>query len=322
MLPEEFRSRNSSYHRSGYDRGHLAAAANYSSPESVLDTYNLCNVSPQDPRLNSTVWARLEDWTRRVAVAYYCSHGESADPDGDGCCDTYVVTGPLWLPVRTIQLHQPQRRLHEEAEDDETSSLSSSSPASATTVFEYQFPALGVPPNLVSVPTHFFKLVVVVRQRLPPRCLDSGNDNACECYSSESDASAVSPIVAYACFVVPNRNVLEEHSDWSFEDGLVRWTDLEAATGLEFFPELVDRDWKRAADDALMGKASKRKVQQRQRLLLLPPPTPPSSSSLAGEQARVEVAATNSRKEKLRPSKLGQSAEVSHLCPGGSCPRY
>jgi hypothetical protein len=275
-----------------------------------------------------------------VAVAH-CNGSSSSDEDEE-VCDTYVVTGPLWLPARAIQIRNPRRRLllvageaDDDSDNDGASKVPSSPPAApataaaasttdATTVFEYQFPAIGAPPNLVSVPTHFFKLVAVVRRRNPRHV-----------------PPAASPIVAHACFVVPNRNVLEEKEGdegrgtgggrrWaSFEDGLVRWTDLEAATGLEFFSELVDRDWKRAADDALVGSgSSRRRIQQQQQLLLLPPPPPPPHSSSPGGENGVVVlegAPDKSRRKKeesFRPSKVDRVAEVAHLCPGGSCPRY
>jgi len=164
-LPECFRSRNSAYHFSGYDRGHMAPAADFKHDDEQLEhTYNLINVSPQDHKVNRQAWARLEDWARRVADKYDRENREAAT-------STYVVTGPLWLPHRQIGEKQ----------------------------FEYRYPALGNPPSLVSVPTHFYKVVVVVRDD--------------------------SEITHHACFVVPNS---PDAKDWKLEQGLVRWSDLEA----------------------------------------------------------------------------------------------
>jgi hypothetical protein len=64
---EHYRSRLSHYRNIGWDRGHMAPAA---TPE---DTFNLCNVSPQDHTMNLLIWKRLEEWTQRLASSsdYY-----------------------------------------------------------------------------------------------------------------------------------------------------------------------------------------------------------------------------------------------------------
>jgi endonuclease G len=186
-LPEAFRSRNSSYHQSGFDRGHLAPAGDFSG-QHKSDTFTLCNVSPQDPSLNRQLWVRLEDWVRRVA-RYYKDH------------DTYVLTGPLWMPSRQI----------------------------SDKVFEFQYKAIGTPPCIVSVPTHFFKVIVVV------------------------DTRAQHTIVQFACFVVPNA---ETQGNVNLEDYLVRWSDLEAVAGLEMFPALATNDWKILADKCVPYRTS------------------------------------------------------------------
>ena len=84
---------------------------------------------------------------------------------------------------------------------------------------------LGKPPSLVAVPTHFFKVVVVV---------------------ISGDASGSRPrIQKFACFVVPN---MEPNKKKTMADYVVPWTDLETVTGLQFFPNLVTEDWKASAD--------------------------------------------------------------------------
>lgn len=180
-LPEMFRSRNSHYHLSGYDRGHLAPAANFSESDDWRhDSYNLINVAPQKADMNRKIWLSLERWTRRIA----------ADNE-----DTYTVTGPLWLPARRVDEKQ----------------------------FEYQYPALGRPPSLLSVPTHFFKVVITVK----------------------SNGSHESQIEKFACFVVPNEDSQEGKQ---LLDYLVRLSDLEAVSGLCFFPALMTEKWKELAD--------------------------------------------------------------------------
>jgi DNA/RNA endonuclease G (NUC1) len=194
-LPAVYRSQKQHYHNSGYDRGHMAPAADFThDPSAYRDTFNYCNISPQDSVLNQTTWARLEDWTRQVAT-----HGWQREQ-----ATTYVVTGPLWLPKRQI----------------------------GPKAFQYAYSALGQPPSLVAVPSHFFKVVVVVK-----------NDK----------------VLRFACFVMANvAPPLRESRD--LPSYLVRWGDLEATTGLQFFPNLVDEAWKQRANRLLST-------------LLLPPPS-------------------------------------------------
>ncbi|KAI2495625.1 DNA/RNA non-specific endonuclease [Fragilaria crotonensis] len=63
-LPEIYRSRNSHYRQSGYDRGHMAPAGDFQFGQP--DTFTLTNACPQHPTLNRTLWNRLEQWVRRV----------------------------------------------------------------------------------------------------------------------------------------------------------------------------------------------------------------------------------------------------------------
>ncbi|MCQ2572868.1 MAG: DNA/RNA non-specific endonuclease [Treponema sp.] len=69
------------YRKSGYDRGHLAPAADFSfSEEAMSESFYLSNMSPQDPSLNREIWQYLENQVREWAKVY----GK-----------VYVVTGPI-----------------------------------------------------------------------------------------------------------------------------------------------------------------------------------------------------------------------------------
>lgn len=72
---------NADYAKSGYDRGHLAPAADMSwSTEVMQSSFYYSNMSPQLPSFNRGIWKRLEEKVREWAARY----------------DTlYVVTGPL-----------------------------------------------------------------------------------------------------------------------------------------------------------------------------------------------------------------------------------
>lgn len=69
------------YQGSGYDRGHLAPAADMHWSVDAMDaSFYLSNMSPQLPAFNRGIWARLEAQVRENAVA---------------AGDLWVVTGPV-----------------------------------------------------------------------------------------------------------------------------------------------------------------------------------------------------------------------------------
>lgn len=82
-----FRSQNTDYKRSGFDRGHLAAAGNHNlSQEYMNETFFLSNISPQVGKgFNRDAWKKLEEYVRNLTKTYK---------------NVYVCTGPLYLPRR------------------------------------------------------------------------------------------------------------------------------------------------------------------------------------------------------------------------------
>uniref|UniRef100_A0A672YDP1 Endonuclease n=1 Tax=Sphaeramia orbicularis TaxID=375764 RepID=A0A672YDP1_9TELE len=71
---------------SGFDRGHLAAAANHKwSQKAMDDTFYLSNVAPQNPHLNQNAWNNLEKLCRSLTNRYL---------------NVFVCTGPAYLPRR------------------------------------------------------------------------------------------------------------------------------------------------------------------------------------------------------------------------------
>ena len=90
-LDERFRAKLADFRGSGYDRGHLAAAAGHKNSQRAMDeTFELCNISPQvGDGFNRDYWARLERFTRDVALRTKL--------------DVLVATGPLFLPTRASQ---------------------------------------------------------------------------------------------------------------------------------------------------------------------------------------------------------------------------
>ena len=57
------------YTNSGYDRGHLAPAADFTySRDAIEETFYMSNISPQLPDLNRGIWRQLEEQTRRWSL--------------------------------------------------------------------------------------------------------------------------------------------------------------------------------------------------------------------------------------------------------------
>lgn len=83
--PWEFRALVSDYAHSGYDLGHLAAAANHTSTiEAMRETFTVNNACLQVPAFNRGIWKNLEAFVRKCALA------------GN---EVWVVTCPLYIPV-------------------------------------------------------------------------------------------------------------------------------------------------------------------------------------------------------------------------------
>lgn len=82
-LPVGKRSELEDYKKSGFDRGHMAPAADFKrSEEAMSETFFLSNMAPQRPNLNRITWSHLENEVRNLAD----KHGS-----------IWIFTGPLYL---------------------------------------------------------------------------------------------------------------------------------------------------------------------------------------------------------------------------------
>ena len=69
------------YYKSGYDKGHLAPAADFSySKELMSESFYMSNMSPQTPGLNRGPWKFLEEYFRNLSEKYD---------------KVYIITGPV-----------------------------------------------------------------------------------------------------------------------------------------------------------------------------------------------------------------------------------
>lgn len=90
-LPKKARAENADYVKSGYDKGHMAPAADFKrSAAAIKSTFVLTNAVPQRHGANGGLWKRLEAAVRGL-------------PKSDG--DVWVISGPLFAggnPLRHI----------------------------------------------------------------------------------------------------------------------------------------------------------------------------------------------------------------------------
>ncbi|MDX2004422.1 MAG: DNA/RNA non-specific endonuclease [Meiothermus sp.] len=81
-LLEGQRAELGDYRNSGYDRGHMAPAGDFSTdPQAMSESFLLSNMVPQNGTMNSGIWAGLESATRA------CARSVGA---------IYVLTGPVF----------------------------------------------------------------------------------------------------------------------------------------------------------------------------------------------------------------------------------
>lgn len=98
-LPSGERAELGDYRGSGFDRGHMAPAADFArSDDAMSSTFTLANMAPQHPSLNRKTWRILEQETRDTVM---------------GFGSAWVFTGNLFLDEQGQRLEAPEATLGE-----------------------------------------------------------------------------------------------------------------------------------------------------------------------------------------------------------------
>ncbi|KAG1655285.1 hypothetical protein FOA52_007981 [Chlamydomonas sp. UWO 241] len=264
-----FRAKLSDFKESGYDRGHMAPAADLKATQKSMDeSFNLVNISPQvGAGFNRDYWARFERYLRSV------SHKVD---------DVYVITGPLWLP-------RPD----------------------ADGKWTMQHTLIGEPPALVSVPTHYYKVVLADARggKHPRKDVASG--------------------VYVGAFVMPNAPIDDKIPLSAFA---VPLEPLEQVAGAKFFPSYLT-DARRSAIDSgahawrshgLQHLKPFERLSLVQDMAVLPAP-PPKEGGAAIVAAAVVVSAdgggagAGGRLVPPPPPNTGMRGGTGHLCVLDTC---
>ncbi len=130
----------SDYRHSGYDRGHMAPAADMRwSVQAMKECFYLSNICPQERSFNAGNWADLESLMRHWADCYGA---------------IWIVTGPIFEVVDCCVAKAPCNDAHAVAHKDNKSARHCEEPQRGDEAIHKTIGA-----NQVTVPTAFYKVV-------------------------------------------------------------------------------------------------------------------------------------------------------------------
>ena len=235
-MPKTFRAKLNDFRNSGFDRGHLAKGGDFVRKQEEKDaTFTLANVSPQVGNgFNRDYWARFEsfirNWTReekhkkakvfvvtgplflmtpwlnnnpKMAIALddaslqqLRNHGErdiatkdTKQKQENSAVNAITISQPS---AQNIQLQQ-QNKVRPIDPDEEK--------RKKAVKWEMRYPLIGEAPELVAVPTHFFKVILVDEHANDPENVYSSDTSL---LGDVDDYNAPPKSAKVAALVLPN----------------------------------------------------------------------------------------------------------------------
>ncbi|PNW79681.1 hypothetical protein CHLRE_08g362750v5 [Chlamydomonas reinhardtii] len=291
-----FGAKLSDFRGSGYDRGHMAPAANHKDSQKAMDqTFSLVNISPQAGKgFNRDYWARFERFVKELT---------------DVAGDVYVITGPLWLPT--------QQQLEGAAAGGAAGSGAANGAPTSKWTLTHDW--IGKPPGLVAVPTHYYKVVLA----------DTRGDNN-SAAGKQPLRGNKQPLprgtVGVGAFVMPNAPIDPRTPLAAY---VVPLEDLEQVAGTSFFPALLgDSRRREAADVAAAGWRAAgmsqlkpfERLTMKQAFAALPPPASSMTIDVEASTSGTSISSSgSSAAEAPRPPKTPAGSGVVHICEVNAC---
>ena len=265
-VPKTFRAKLNDFRNSGFDRGHLAAAGNFVRKQEEKDaTFTLANVSPQVGNgFNRDYWARFEsfirNWTReekhRKAKVFVVTgplflptpvveqqkqqqqHGVEEVVNSRSTASALepqtMQQSKMAIALDDASLQQQHSNTIQQKQQQQQNKVRPIDPdeekRKKAVKWEMRYPLIGEAPELVAVPTHFFKVILVDEHANDP----------------EKDVTLLGDVVDYnappksakvAAFVLPNAYI---DPNTPLSNFAVPLESLEAVSGLTFFPKATN----------------------------------------------------------------------------------